>query len=137
MVSVAIAEGVSEGQEVDQMKPCVHAGSNHLVSGTTARGSTGAVLCLMLCLAFATHMFVLARFCCTLPCVPASANRCVGIDCVLGMFVRVLTQLVPLWADEMVGNEVTEAAETCKEEMVGLGLAHSDGPIEVEYSGML
>ena len=137
MVSVAIAEGVSEGQEVDQMKPHIHAGSNHLASGTTTGGSTGAVLCLILCLAFATHMFVPAHFCCTLPCVPVSANRCVSIDRVLGTFVRVLTRLVPLWADEMVGNEVAEAAETRKEEMVGLGLVQSDGLIEVEHSRML
>jgi len=71
VVSVAVVEGVSEGQEVDQMKPHVHARRNHLASGTTSRGGTSAVLCLMLCLAFATHMFVPACFCHTLPCVPA------------------------------------------------------------------
>src|SRR5882724_2009680 len=47
VVSVAVAEGVSEGQEVDHMKPCIHAGSNHLASGTSTGGSTSAVLCLM------------------------------------------------------------------------------------------
>jgi len=90
-VSVAIAEGVSEGQEVDHIKPHVHTGSNHLASGTTTGGSTSAVLCLMLRLAFATHMFIPAHFCCTLPCVPASANRCISINHVLGVFVQVLT----------------------------------------------
>jgi len=37
----------------------------------------------------------------------------------------------------MIGNEVAEAAETCKEEMIGLGLMQSDGLIEVEHLGML
>jgi len=36
----------------------------------------------------------------------------------------------------MVGNEVTETAET-HEEVVGLGLVHLDGLIEVEHLGML
>ena len=36
----------------------------------------------------------------------------------------------------MVGNEVIEAAETCKV-MIILGLMHSDGSIEVEHSGIL
>jgi len=91
----------------------------------------------MLCLAFAAHMFVLAHFHHTLPCVPASANRCIGINCVIGTFVQILTWVVPLWADKMVDNEVTEAAETHKEEMIGLGLTQSDGSIKVGYLGML
>jgi len=95
-VYVAVAEGVSEGQEVNQMKPHVHARHNHLASGTTAGGGTGTVLCLMSCLAFATHVFVLTCICCALPHVPASADTFIRIDCILGAFVQILIWVVPL-----------------------------------------
>ena len=72
-------------------------------------------------LAFAAHMFVLACICHTLSCVPASADRCIRIYHILGTFGQILTWVVPLQADEMIGNEIAEAAETHEEEMIGLG----------------
>ena len=86
-VSVAVAEGVSEGREVDQMNPHVHTGCNHLVLVNTAGGGIGTVFGSMTHLAFAAHMLVPARLCHALSGVPASADRCVRIDCSLGMFV--------------------------------------------------
>ena len=61
-VSVEDAEGVSDGEDNEQMNPRVHAGCNHLGSVTTAGSVTGAVFFLVICLEFATYMFVLAQF---------------------------------------------------------------------------
>ena len=66
-----------------------------------------------------------------------SADRCIGIDDILGMFVRALIRVVPLWTDEMVHDEIFETVEACEEEMVGLGFMESDHMIEVEDSQML
>ena len=89
-VSVEDAEGVSDGEDVDQMKPQVHAGCNHLGSITAAGRCTGAVLHLMTCPTLATYVFVLTCFCCALPQVPFFADWCVGISNVLGTFVSTL-----------------------------------------------
>ena len=120
--SVAVAEGMSEGQEVDQMNPRVHAGCNHLVLVNTDGGGIGAVFGSMTCLAFAAHMLVPACLHHALSGVPASADRCIGINCSLGTFVRILPWIIALWTDEVVGDKVTETAEACEEQMIGLGL---------------
>ena len=57
-VSVVDAEGVSKGEDDNQMNPKVWAGRNHLGSVTTACSGTGAVFHLVTHLALATYMFV-------------------------------------------------------------------------------
>jgi len=62
-------------------------------------------------LAFAAHMLVLAHICHGFSHVQVSADRCLRINHIFGVLVRILTQVVPLQADEVVGDEITETPD--------------------------
>jgi len=91
----------------------------------------------MLCLAFAAHMFVLAHFHHTLPCVPASANRWSESTAFLVHLFEFCCELFPCRLMRWLVMRLLKLLKTRKEEMIGLGLTQSDGSIKVGYLGML